>query len=281
MSPTLSMYDNDAHIYATPITSPTTRNASTEPSATAPSATSETDTVRRRVAQFQKHSHSYSSMSGRLLRRSMVRTKIQCAVRNVDAAALPRTPPPLAAAAPADDTPSPDNMCDDDKLRLSQMGYATPAKLVLSSSATIGSGAANNFCTMPRNRPKSLVCSFHTIAFEKGPGRKSLGFTIVGGRDSPRGALGIFIKTILAGGQAADDGRLLAGDEILAVNGEVCHDLSHREAVVLFKSIRSGTICMQVCRRASAKPATLTTTTTTSPALAAVPRRHEAFVDFI
>lgn len=281
MSPTLSMYDDDAHIYATPLASPTSTAPPTTDSGCTPTA-SETDTVRRRVAQFQKHSHSYSSMSGRLLRRSMVRTKIQCAVRNVDAAAL-RTPPPAMASVPA----SPDNLCDDDKLRLSQMGYSTPAKLSPTNGG--GGGASNNFCTMPRNRPKSLMCSFHTITFQKGPGKKSLGFTIVGGRDSPRGALGIFIKTILASGQAADDGRLLAGDEILAVNGEVCHDLSHKEAVVLFKSIRSGEICLQVCRRASAKPSagvdsmTVTPAQTTAPpgSLAVVPRRHEAFVDFI
>lgn len=67
-----------------------------------------------------------------------------------------------------------------------------------------------NFCTLPR-RPKSTVCSFHTIIYEKGPGKKSLGFTIVGGKDSPKGALGIFIKSILENGQASEDGRLRAG----------------------------------------------------------------------
>ncbi|XP_011703465.1 PREDICTED: uncharacterized protein LOC105459271 [Wasmannia auropunctata] len=108
--------------------------------------------------------------------------------------------------------------------------------------------SVSKFCTLPR-RPRNTVSTFLTVLFEKGAGKKSLGFTIVGGRDSPKGSIGIFIKSVLPTGQAAEDGRLRAGDEILAVNGQVCHDLTHREAVQLFRNIKSGPIALHLCRR--------------------------------
>lgn len=147
-------------------------------------------------------------------------------------------------------------MCDDEKLKLksaqSKENLVTPESHHYENFTFTPIGKkpqTTNFCTLPRKAKTSPHCTFHTITFEKGQGKKALGFTIVGGADSPRGALGIFIKSIMPNGQAIDSGRLKAGDEILAVNGHVCHDLTHQDAVKLFKSVKNGEIVLNICRR--------------------------------
>ncbi|KAM3967624.1 uncharacterized protein ACR2FA_011176 [Aphomia sociella] len=177
------------------------------------------------------HSHflkgqnaSYSSMNNKLLRRQVV----SYGGANKDGLAL-------SCAGDIVDVDVPDGVSERIKDRNdSECGAQTPN--------------AANFCTLPR-KPRAPTHTYHTITFEKGQGKKPLGFTIVGGRDSPRGPLGIFIKSILPQGQAVDDGRLKAGDEVLAVNGQACHELAHVEALALFKAVRSGAIELRICRR--------------------------------
>ncbi|XP_063708715.1 probable cyclin-dependent serine/threonine-protein kinase DDB_G0292550 [Culicoides brevitarsis] len=104
----------------------------------------------------------------------------------------------------------------------------------------------SQFCTLPRYGPNAFT--IRQAKFEKGHG-KVLGFSIVGGHDSPKGAIPIFVKTIYPHGQAAEKGTLKEGDEILSVNGKPFQGLTHQEAINVFKHIKSGEVVIMIGRR--------------------------------
>ncbi|CRK91356.1 CLUMA_CG005029, isoform A [Clunio marinus] len=113
--------------------------------------------------------------------------------------------------------------------------------------ATITNGIDQ--CSMPKkNSVTKNSLALRKVQFIKKPGSKALGFSIVGGIDSPKGKMGIFVKTIYEYGQAAESGQLREGDLILSVNNQPLHGVTHQEAINVFKGIKTGIVEMIVGR---------------------------------
>lgn len=83
----------------------------------------------------------------------------------------------------------------------------------------------------------------HTVILERGP--DGLGFSIVGGHNSPHGDLPIYVKTVFEKGAAGVGGQLKRGDQILAVDGISLEGLTHQQAVAILKKAQ-GTVTLTV-----------------------------------
>ncbi|XP_066584888.1 multiple PDZ domain protein-like [Prorops nasuta] len=82
------------------------------------------------------------------------------------------------------------------------------------------------------------------------PDGTSLGFSVVGLRSKDRGELGIFLQEIQSSGIAGCDGRLVEGDQILAIDGQpLDSNISHEQAISILQKAR-GLVELVVARSA-------------------------------
>ena len=64
---------------------------------------------------------------------------------------------------------------------------------------------------------------------------EGVGITIVGGENTGKLDLGIFVRSVTPGGPADQDGRVHPGDRIIAINGQSLEGIPHHKAVDMIR----------------------------------------------
>ncbi|XP_028293942.1 synaptojanin-2-binding protein [Gouania willdenowi] len=84
----------------------------------------------------------------------------------------------------------------------------------------------------------SVASSERVVDIKLRRGPAGLGFNIVGGLDQQyvENDSGIYVSKIKGDGAAGLDGQLQEGDKILAINGVVLENRTHKDAVELFRA---------------------------------------------
>ncbi|XP_069774216.1 LOW QUALITY PROTEIN: synaptojanin-2-binding protein [Narcine bancroftii] len=107
----------------------------------------------------------------------------------------------------------------------------------------LGGEAALSVSSLPTGLPPGLVMSctpFTTLTEEirLKRGVSGLGFNIIGGTDYQPNCKdsAIYVSKIKVDGPAALDGRLNEQDQILAINGRELNNVTHQEAVEIFRN---------------------------------------------
>ncbi|XP_039613936.1 multiple PDZ domain protein-like [Polypterus senegalus] len=138
--------------------------------------------------------------------------------------------------------------------RDAEMGRASPGAMArLPVETTAGAGWADAEATDGAGSPEeeqdefgyswrkiihrygSLPGELHMIELEKG--RAGLGLSLAGNKDRSR--MSVFVVGIDPNGAAGKDGRILVGDELLEINGQILYGRSHQNASSIIKGAPS------------------------------------------
>ena len=84
------------------------------------------------------------------------------------------------------------------------------------------------------------------VEIEMAKGPAGLGFSVEGGKSSPKGDLPITVKKIFTGGVADRGGQIHMGDDIIEVNGQKMAAMTHFEAWTFLKSLPVGIVKMKL-----------------------------------